>query len=81
MFPSKEKSLYIALKKKYKAQVLENRATLLIYFSDSVGIGDHSTHLEDMDKLIGNIADAEDKLKALKKHFRYVENGDVPDWG
>ena len=80
VMPSKEKALYVALKRKYKAEILENRAILLIYFSDSVGIGEHSTHLVDMDKLVSNIANAEDKLKSLKKHFSYVENGDVPSW-
>lgn len=72
----KDKALYGALKKKYKAQIAESHATLLIYFDSSVGIGDHSTHLEDMDKLVTNIADAEDKLKALKKHFSYIENNE-----
>ena len=69
-------ALYVALKKKYQSQVKEGQAILLIYFANSVGIGDHSTHLEDMDKLVGKISEAEDKLKVLKKYFNCGENGE-----
>lgn len=55
-----------ALKSKYKAQVDEAKATLMIYFSNPVGIGEHPQHIEEMDKLISQIADAEDKLEVLR---------------
>jgi hypothetical protein len=40
-----------ALELKYRAQIAEAKATLSIYFENSVGIGEHPQHLEEMDKL------------------------------
>ena len=69
-----QRSLYLALKSQYKSQINQARATLLIYFSNSVGIGEHPQHLEEMDKLLGSISDAEDKLESLEKYFGHLEN-------
>ena len=55
-----------ALIKKYEAEIAENTATLNIYLTNPVGIGEHPQHLEEIDKLLGVIADAEDKLQALQ---------------
>ena len=55
-----------ALKKRYEAQIAEAKVTLKIYLSNSVGIGEHPQHLDEIDKLLGNIAEAEDKLKAIE---------------
>ena len=59
--------LYEALDLKYRAQIAEAKATLSIYFENSVGIGEHPQHLEEMDKLISQLADAQDKLEALNQ--------------
>ena len=56
-----------ALKKRYQAQIAEAEATLKIYLENSVGIGEHPQHLDEIDKLINKIAEAEDKLKVLKE--------------
>ena len=40
-----------------------------IYFEKAVGIGEHPQHVEEMDKLMCKIADAEDKLDALHAYF------------
>ena len=56
-----------ALEDKYNAQISEADATLKIYFQNSVGIGQHPQHIEECDKLIGKIAEAEDKLQILKE--------------
>ena len=40
-------------------------ARLDIYLSNSVGIGEHPQHMEEMDKLIEEIASNNDKLEAL----------------
>ena len=61
--------LYQALELKYKSEISHAKATLLIYFNNSVGIGEHPQQLEEMDKLIEQITDAEDKLEQLEKHF------------
>jgi hypothetical protein len=55
-----------ALTDKYKAQISEAEVTLKIYFTNSVGIGEHPQHIEECDKLIAKIAEAEDKLQTLK---------------
>ena len=59
--------LYEALELKYRAQIAEAKATLSIYFENSVGIGEHPQHLEEIDKLISQLADAQDKLEALNQ--------------
>ena len=59
--------LYEALELKYRAQIAEAKATLSIYFENSVGIGEHPQHLEEMDKLISQLAEAQDKLEALNQ--------------
>jgi hypothetical protein len=55
-----------ALSKKYEADIAEADATIKIYFEQSVGIGEHPQHLEEVDKLLQKIADAEEKLKAIQ---------------
>ena len=59
------KLLYRALETKYEAQIAEAEATLSIYFTNSVGIGEHPQHLEEMDKFVAQLAEAEDKLQTL----------------
>ena len=41
-----------ALSKKYEADIAEADATIKIYFEQSVGIGEHPQHLEEVDKLL-----------------------------
>ena len=57
-----------ALEDKYNAQISEADATLKIYFENSVGIGEHPQHIEECDKLIEKIANAEEKLIILKEY-------------
>ena len=45
----------------------EADATLKIYLENSVGIGEHPQHIEEVDKLIEKIANAEEKLKTLQE--------------
>ena len=49
-----------ALEDKYNAQISEADATLKIYLEQSVGIGEHPQHIEECDKLIEKIANAEE---------------------
>ena len=56
-----------ALEKRYQAQISEADATLKIYLENSVGIGEHPQHIDEVDKLIEKIANAEEKLKILKE--------------
>ncbi len=61
--------LYNALELKYQSDIANARATLQIYFKNCVGIGEHPQQLEEMDKLMEQLASAEDKLENLQKHF------------
>lgn len=69
--------LYEALAAKYQAQIKEAIATLSIYFNNSVGIGEHPQHLEEMDKFIDMMTNAEDKLENLQKYFN--DDGSVKE--
>tara|TARA_R100001224_G_C3992695_1_gene139849 strand:- start:96 stop:296 length:201 start_codon:yes stop_codon:yes gene_type:complete len=55
-----------ALEKKYEAEIAAADATIKIYLTNSVGIGEHPQHLEEMDKLLQKIVDAQEKLKELQ---------------
>ena len=61
-----KKVILDALEKKYEAEVSVSEATIKIYLENSVGIGEHPQHIEEVDKLIDKIAQAEEKLKILK---------------
>ena len=56
-----------ALKKRYEAQIAESSTTINIYLTNSVGIGEHPQHLQEIDKLLSKISDAEHKLEIIKK--------------
>ena len=55
-----------ALERKYEAQIASADVTIKIYLENSVGIGEHPQHLEELDKLIEVIANAQEKLEVLK---------------
>jgi small nuclear ribonucleoprotein (snRNP)-like protein len=55
-----------ALEKKYEAEISAADITINIYLNNSVGIGEHPQHLEEIDKQVQIIADAQEKIKVLK---------------
>ena len=57
-----------ALEKRYEAQLAESDATLKIYLENSVGIGEHPQHVDECDKLIAKVAEAEEKLRVLRQY-------------
>ena len=57
-----------ALEARYEAQVAEADATIKIYLENSVGIGEHPQHIEEIDKQLQKIAEADEKLKALEDY-------------
>jgi len=63
--------MYEALKKKYESEMLDAESSLLVYFTNPVGIGEHPQHIEEMDKLIEKRANAQDKLENLEQFFKY----------
>ena len=58
-----------ALEDRYNAQISEADATIKIYLENSVGIGEHPQHIDEIDKLIEKIANAQEKLKELQ-HYK-----------
>ena len=63
--------MYEALKKKYESETLDAEASLLVYFTNPVGIGEHPQHIEEMDKLIERRANAQDKIENLEQFYKY----------
>ena len=59
---------YKALIKKYEAEIEECLATLKLYMNKSVGIGEHSDLLTELDKYVSKLAAAEDNLETLQGH-------------
>ena len=56
-----------ALRPKYEAEIAEADATANIYLENSVGIGEHPQHIEEVDKLIEKIANAKEKIDVLEE--------------
>ena len=61
--------LFQAAKAKYKAEIVECVATLEIYFTNAVAIGEHPDLLAEVDKYVGKLESASGKLSALGEHF------------
>ena len=61
-----KRAIVDALEARYEAQIAEAKATIKIYLEQSVGIGEHPQHLDEVDKLIAKIAEAEEKLGILE---------------
>ena len=61
-----------ALVKKYESEIADAEARLYVYFTNSVGIGEHPQHVEEMNNLITQLTDANDKLETIK-NFKIYE--------
>jgi hypothetical protein len=62
-------AMLLALRMKYESEIQAARATLMVYLTNSAGIGEHPQHLEEMDKLLASMGSASDKLGMLEKYF------------
>ena len=54
-----------ALRARYEAEIAEADATANIYLENSVGIGEHPQHIDEVNKQIEKIANAKEKLEVL----------------
>jgi hypothetical protein len=63
-----KRAIVDALEARYNAQITEAEATIKIYMENSVGIGEHPQHIDEVDKLIQKIAEAEEKLGILESY-------------
>ena len=64
---SKRTAMLASLRARYEADIAEADTTINIYLDNPVAIGEHPQHLEEIDKLLSKIADAKDKMEALKE--------------
>jgi len=58
-----------ALEQKYKGEIAEATANVEVYLTNPAGIGEHPDLIGAIDTQMERIAEAEDKLLALGKHF------------
>ena len=61
-----KKAILDALEARYEAQISEADATVKIYLENSVGIGEHPRHIDEVDKQFEKIAAAQEKLEVLE---------------
>ena len=63
-----------ALRKKYEAEIAAAKANIDVYNKNPAGIGEHPDLVQAVDTEMVKLADAEDKLNILNKHY-----GNQPD--
>ena len=61
-----KQAILTALEARYEAQIAEADATIKIYLENSVGIGEHPQHIEEVDKQLEKIAAAQEKPGVLE---------------
>ena len=61
------RSILDALRARYEAEIAESDATINIYLTNSVGIGEHPQHLDEINKLVEKIANAKEKIEVLEE--------------
>ena len=64
-----------ALEARYESQIAEADAIIKIYLENSVGIGEHPQHIDEIDKLFDKIATAQERLEVLED-FREQQKGE-----
>jgi len=65
--------IYDALKAQFEAQKQKALATLTIYLTNPVGIGEHPQHIEEMETIARSLAEAEDVIETLERTFETPE--------
>ena len=63
-----------ALRKKYEVEIAAAKANIDVYNKNPAGIGEHPDLVQAVDTEMVKLADAEDKLNTLNKHY-----GNQPD--
>jgi hypothetical protein len=60
-----------ALERRYGGVIAEAKANVEVYLTNPAGIGEHPDIIGAIDTQMERIAEAEDKLLALEKHFMW----------
>ena len=58
-----------ALRKKYEAEIAAAKANIDVYNKNPAGIGERPDLVQAVDTEMVKLADAEDKLETLNKHY------------
>ena len=58
-----------ALITKLRGDIEVHKANILVYVRNPAGIGEHSDIVETIEKEVALIAEAEDKIETINKHF------------
>ena len=58
-----------ALEAKYKAEIASAKANIQVYLDNPAGIGEHPDLVSAVDEQMSKLAEAEDKLETLTKHY------------
>ena len=58
-----------ALRKKYEAEIAAAKANIDVYNKNPAGIGEHPDLVQAVDTEMVKLADPEDKLETLNKHY------------
>jgi methylaspartate ammonia-lyase len=66
--------LYDALKSQFDAQRQKALATLTIYMTNPVGIGEHPQHIDEMMTIAKSLAEADDVISTLERTFETEQN-------
>jgi predicted AAA+ superfamily ATPase len=61
--------LLVALKAKLEGEIEVAKANVMVYTRNAAGIGEHPDVVEAIETQISKIAEAEDKLETINKHF------------
>ena len=62
--------IYKALESYLRGNIDKHVANVKLHAEAAVGVAEHSDHIETIDKELGKIAEFEDRLEVLRKHFK-----------
>ena len=63
------RELLEALEDQYRGNIRAARANVRVYVENPAGIGEHPDIVEAIETQVAKLAEAEDKLEAVKRHF------------
>lgn len=63
--------IFKALISKLEGEIEVAKANALVYLNNPAGIGEHPDVVEAVETQIEKIAEAEDKIEAIEKHFSF----------
>jgi hypothetical protein len=65
-----------ALAEHYRGQIAKHRANLTVLLEKHVGLAEHPDIIETLDDQVGKLAEYDEKLEMLTKHF-YLQRFEV----